>query len=275
MSGMNKSRHIAARDAAVKAALEAGQLIRASAGNLTEGMVREKNVHDLVTEIDEASQELLVKRLLRWDDAAQVLAEEGDLSRGAERVAGLRWIIDPLDGTTNFTHGMPPYAVSIGLEEDGVLVAGVVLDVSRWELFTAVKGEGIFVNGVRAGVSTRTELGESLLVTGFPYRRFEELEAFLALLGNMLQAARGLRRTGAAAVDLAYVACGRFEGFFETGLMPWDLAAGTLLVTEGGGRVTDYSGLPNRLFGRQVLATNGAIHEAMLARVADFKAIRI
>ena len=264
-----------ARDAAVDAALHAGRLIRSSAGRLTDGMVREKRIHDLVTAIDEESQRMLVERLSEWDSTAHILAEEGDLSVGAEHVDGFRWIIDPLDGTTNFTHGMPPYAVSIGLQHEGKMVVGVVLDVSRWELFTAIRGQGVFVNGIRAQVSDRRHLGESLLVTGFPYKRFESLDAFLALLGKMLQVSRGVRRTGAAAVDLAYVACGRFEGFFETGLMPWDLAAGSLLVEEGGGRVTDYAGEPDRLFGRQVLATNGAIHEAMLEIVSEAKEIRI
>ena len=257
-----------ARDVAVDAALQAGQLIRSSVGRLEESMVREKNVHDLVTEVDEASQELLVDRLLRWDTSAHILAEEGDLSEGAEQVDGFRWIIDPLDGTTNFTHGMPPYAVSIGLQHEGRLVMGVVLDVGRWELFTTVRGHGVFVDGVRARVSKRDRLDESLLATGFPYKRFEYIEEFLGLLGNVLKNARGIRRTGAAAVDLAYVACGRYEGFFEMGLNPWDVAAGTLMVEEAGGRVTDYTGRSDRLFGRQILATNGAIHDAMLSIIS-------
>ena len=265
-----------ARDVAVHAALEAGRLIQASAGRVRGGDVREKqHANDLVTAVDLAAQELLVDRLARWDATATVLAEEGDLAEGSERVEGFRWIIDPLDGTTNFTHGMPPYAVSIGLQHDGQTVAGVVLDVSRWELFTVIRGGGVFVNGVRAAVSGRRTLAESLLATGFPYRRFEYVDEFLGLLGAVLQASRGVRRTGAAAVDLACVACGRLEGFFETGLNAWDMAAGALMVEEAGGRVTDYAGRPDVLFGRQILATNGRIHDEMLEKVAAMQDVRI
>ena len=263
-----------ALDVAVNAALQAGQLIRTHAGRIKEDQIRMKNVHDLVTEVDEQSQQLIVASLLDAFPDATILAEEGDVfSKGNEKVEGLRWIIDPIDGTTNFTHGMPPYAVSIGLEDEGELVAGVVLEVGKWELFSAVKGGGLQVNGVRAGVSHTTRISDSLVVTGFPYRKFDHLEAYLSLLGSMLQSARGVRRTGAASVDLAYVAAGRFDGFFETGLMPWDLAAGTLLITEAGGKVTNYKDQSNRLFDKQVLATNGEIHTQMLDLVAEMKDI--
>lgn len=265
-----------ARNLAVEAALKAGHLIRRNAGQLQDGMIREKHIHDLVTEIDEQAQEMIVAHLESWEVPAAFLAEEGDdFSQGREAHQGFRWIIDPIDGTTNFAHGMPPYAVSIGLQHDGEVVAGVVLEVGRWELFTAVKGQGLFVNGVRAHVSHRESLGESLLVTGFPYKIYEHLDDFLVLLRDMLHSARGIRRTGAASVDLAYVACGRFDGFFETGLMPWDLAAGYLLVNEGGGLVTNYRNEINRLFDRQVVATNGRIHEALIEKVACMDHIQI
>lgn len=269
MSTVEISQYERARNLAVEAAIKAGHLIRRNAGQLQEGMIREKHVHDLVTEIDEQAQELIVEHLETWDVPAAVLAEEGDVfSQGQEKHEGFRWIIDPIDGTTNFAHGMPPYAVSIGLQHNGKVVAGVVLEVGRWELFTAVKGQGLFVNGVRARVSHRASLGESLLVTGFPYKMYEHLDDFMVLLRDMLHSARGVRRTGAASVDLAYVACGRFDGFFETGLMPWDLAAGYLLVHEGGGLVTNYRNEANKLFDRQVVATNGRIHEALIEKVA-------
>ncbi len=260
---------------AIDAAVEAGQLIRSHAGKIQGKQIRMKNYHDLVTEIDEQSQQIIVDRLLEAFPNSQVLAEEGDLSKGEEKIEGLRWIIDPIDGTTNFTHGMPPYAVSIGLEDNGVLVAGVVLEVGRWELFTAIKGQGVLVNGIPAAVSQAQTVSDSLVVTGFPYRHFEHLEDFLSLLGGMLKKARGVRRTGAASVDLAYVAVGRFDAFFETGLMPWDLAAGTLLINEAGGKVTNYSNQANKIFDRQVLATNGHIHEEMLRLVTGMKDIRI
>lgn len=268
--------HDKALSAAVHAALEAGQLIRKHAGKINARQIQMKNVHDLVTEIDVQAQHLIVSSLTSAFPDSTVLAEEGDVfSSGNEKVAGLRWIIDPIDGTTNFTHGMPPYAVSIGLEEDGELVAGVVLEVGRWELFTAIRGGGVHVNGVRAGVSRAETLENSLLVTGFPYKRFEYVDDFLALLKDVLQASRGVRRSGAASVDLAYVAAGRFDGFFETGLMPWDLAAGALLVKEAGGLVTNYFNEPDRLFDRQVVATNGRIHDELLAKVARMKEVRV
>ncbi len=268
-------RYQEALDVAVKAATRAGQLIRTHAGRINTNQIRMKNVHDLVTEIDEASQELIVDMLKASFPDAQVMAEEGAFSEGNEKVAGWRWIIDPIDGTTNFTHGMPPYAVSIGLEDDGELVAGVVLEVGRWELFTAIKGGGLHVNGVRNQVSKTQNLSDALIVTGFPYRYFDHLEAYLALLGDMLKGARGVRRTGSASVDLAYVAAGRFDGFFETGLMPWDLAAGVLLIKEAGGRVSNYANKPDGLFEKQILATNGLIHDEMLALVAQMKDIRL
>ncbi len=268
--------HDEALNVAIKAALEAGQLIRTHAGRINNGQIRMKNVHDLVTEIDVQSQQIIVDILLGAFPQSSILAEEGDIfSDGDEQVEGLRWIVDPIDGTTNFTHGMPPYAVSIGLEEDGELIVGVVLEVGRWELFTAVKGGGMYVNGVQATVSKAADLADSLLVTGFPYKHFEHLDDFLALLKGLLQDARGVRRTGAASVDLAYVAAGRFDGFFETGLMPWDLAAGTLLITEAGGKVTNYRNKENKLFDRQVVATNGNIHEAILAHVQVMQNVRV
>ncbi len=264
-----------ALNAMVHAAIEAGQLIRAHAGKINNLQIQMKDLHDLVTEIDVQSQHLIVSSLTAAFPDSTVLAEEGELATGEVKVAGLRWIIDPVDGTTNFAHGKPPYAVSIGLEDDGELVAGVVLEISHWELFSAMKGGGLQVNGVRAGVSKAASLGESLLVTGFPYKRFEHLDEYMSLLSKVLQVCRGVRRSGAASVDLAYVAAGRFDGFFETGLMPWDLAAGALLVKEAGGTVTNYHNQPDRLFDRQVLATNGKIHAELLKYVEEMKGIAV
>ncbi len=265
-------RYRAARDVAVQAALEAGRLIGPSAGRLEGGDVREKELHDLVTVVDEAAQEMIFTRLLDAFPDSAVLGEEGtDLAAAAREVEGWRWIVDPVDGTTNFAHGVPPYAVSIGLQDNGRPVVGVVLEVSRNELFTAVEGEGLFVNGRRAGVSASATLDESLLVTGFPYKRFDHTETFLAILGTFLRRSRGVRRTGSAATDLAYVAAGRFDAFFETGLMPWDLAAGVVLVQEGGGLATNYRGEAGRLFDRQVVASNGLIHHDLLAVLDEVK----
>ncbi len=262
MSIVENLQYERARNLAVEAAIKAGHLIRRNAGRLQDGMIREKNIHDLVTEVDEKAQEIIVEQLLTWDVPADILAEEGDVfSQGQEAHEGFRWIIDPIDGTTNFAHGMPPYAVSIGLQHNGEVVAGVVLEVGRWELFTAIKGQGLFVNAVRAQVSHRELLGESLLVTGFPYKIYEHLDDFLVLLRDMLHSARGIRRTGAASVDLAYVACGRFEAFYEYSLNAWDIAAGVLLVEEAGGKVTDFNGGEDYLFGGRLISSNGSVHE--------------
>ena len=252
-----------ARDVAAEAALEAGHLIRTWAGRISD--VREKGKHDLVTEIDEEAQRIILRRLKADFPDYDVLAEEGaDLEALASATQGYRWIIDPIDGTTNFLHGVPPYAVSIALQRGTEVVVGVVLDVARGELFTAVRGGGLYVNGVRAGVSAAATLKDSLLSTGFPYRSFGHVDAYLRAMRRFMHETQAIRRHGAASVDLAYVACGRFDGFFETGLWPWDVAAGLLLIEEGGGRVTDYRDAPNPVFSSQLLASNGQIHAAML-----------
>jgi myo-inositol-1(or 4)-monophosphatase len=255
-----------ARDAAVQTAWEAAQLIRRHAGRIPEADVHEKGVHDLVTQVDEQAQSLIVEALGRSFPGFEVLAEEGAAATADRADAdGYRWIIDPIDGTTNFTRGVPPYAVSIALQHRHDVVVGVVLDVAHGDLFTAVRGGGAYHNGRPVGVSRRSALDRSLLATGFPYRAYGHIDLYLDVFKQFTTAARGIRRPGAASVDLAYVACGRFDGFFETGLSPWDVAAGLLLVEEAGGRVTDYRDTPCPLFARQVLATNGHLHDAMLA----------
>jgi myo-inositol-1(or 4)-monophosphatase len=262
------------RDAAVEAARAAARLIRARAGRLGHGAVRDKGVHDLVTEVDEEAQRLIIEILKDAFPDYGVLAEEGaDDGVPATAGDGHRWIIDPIDGTTNFTHGVPPYAVSIALQHGEEMVVGVVLNAAHEELFTAIRGRGAYANGARIRVSETEKLDRSLLTTGFPYRAFGHVDAYLELLRYLFQAARGIRRPGVASIDLAYVACGRFDGFFETGLNPWDIAAGLLLVEEAGGRVTDYKGAGNPSFTHQVLATNGHIHGAMLEAVAGMRDI--
>ena len=274
---MNKiDYHTQALDTAIEAARIAGRLIRDSAGNLSKSAIREKNLHDIVTEMDLRSQELIVEKLRPWNEDASFLAEEGDLNRvETEGGVGYRWIIDPIDGTTNFTHGFPPYSVSIGLECDGELVVGVVLEVSRWEFFTAIKGQGMRINGIRGSVSKTSSFSESLLVTGLPFKEFSYVDTFQTMLKGIMQEAQGVRRTGSAAADLAYVAAGRLEGFFETGINAWDLAAGVLLVNEAGGKMTNYSGEVDRIYDGQVVATNGLIHDKLLEHVEVMKAVRI
>ena len=251
-------------DLAVRAAREAGELIASRAGAIDASAIREKGLNDLVTDVDEAAQRLIIRTLRETFPEYAFLAEEGDEFALDGHYEGHRWIIDPIDGTTNFMHGVPPYAVSIGLQHEEEMVLGVVLDVSRDELFTAVRGNGLFLNGERRHVSRTPELGRSLITTGFPYRAVGHIDVYLRVLSEFMRKSQGVRRPGSAAVDLAYVAAGRFDGFFETGLKPWDVAAGLVLVEEGGGRVTDYRDEPNPLFVEQMIASNGLIHGEML-----------
>jgi myo-inositol-1(or 4)-monophosphatase len=260
----------------VRAARRGAQRIREQAGQLDR--VRAKGRNDFVTATDEAAQEAIVAALHDATPGVPVLAEEGtSLDAVPTAVEGRRWIVDPLDGTTNFMQQVPPYAVSIALQEDDAIVVGVVLDVTHDELFTAVAGHGLQRNGAPAGVSDRDAAEDAFVATGFPYRHFEHTEQYLDVLEDMLRRTRGVRRHGAAAVDLARLACGRFDAFFETGLSPWDVAAGALLVREGGGRVTDYdeTGGLTPVFERQVCATNGPLHAFLLDHLAPMQEIRL
>jgi myo-inositol-1(or 4)-monophosphatase len=264
-----------ARDAAINAALRAGRVIRQHAGTVHQEVVREKGIHDLVTVVDEQVQQQIVEDLHAALPEAAILAEEGDEHSREATDTAWRWIVDPIDGTTNFAHGVPPYAVSIALEYDGRIVVGVVYDAARDDLFTAIRGEGAYANGVRMMVSRRDALNDCLLTTGFPYRSFGHIDAYLEVLEGFFQTTRGIRRPGVASVDLAYVAWGRFDAFFETGLSPWDVAAGMLLVEEAGGVVTDYTDGPSPVFARQILASNGLIHPDMLEALRPMKDITL
>lgn len=259
---------------AVRAARHAADLIRDRAGELDQ--VRAKRTNDFVTVTDEAAQERILDVLPT--STIGVLAEEGSEDDDPEvRIEGRRWIVDPIDGTTNFIQQVPPYAVSIALQDEDEITVGVVLDVPHDELFTAVAGHGVQLDGHPIQVANTAEFDDAFLATGFPYRRFEHTEQYLDVLDTILRTSRSVRRHGAAAVDLARLACGRFDGFFETGLRPWDVAAGALLVREAGGRLTDYrdTGGLTPLFSQQVCATNGSIHETLLTRVSSMKDVRL
>jgi myo-inositol-1(or 4)-monophosphatase len=261
--------------AAVRAARRGAEIIREHAGRLDD--VRAKGINDFVTATDEAAQDAIVETLREGSDAT-IIAEEGaDLDAHSTTADGRRWIVDPLDGTTNFMQQVPPYAVSVALQETDRIVVGVVLDITHDELFTAVAGHGLQLNGQSVGVTQTEDFSDAFVATGFPYRRFEHTEQYLAVLERVIRNTRGVRRHGSAAVDLARLACGRFDGFFETGLRPWDVAAGTLLVREGGGRITDYrnTGGLAPLFDQQVCATNGLLHDSLLDCVASMKDVRL
>ena len=251
---------------AIEAAQEAGLLLMERLGH--EHKVEHKGVVDLVTEADKASERFLVERLHAVLPEATILAEEGS---GTDRAKGLRWIVDPLDGTTNYAHGYPVFSVSIALEQDGAVVLGVVLDPTRNECFTAIGGKGAFLNGQPIHVSSTEDLGAALLVTGFPYDVRTTERDNLTQFRRFLKTAQGIRRGGSAALDLCYVAAGRFDGFWEESLSPWDMAAGVLIVQESKGRVTGYLGGAPDIESGHILATNGRIHEAMQAILVEIE----
>lgn len=263
--------YIAERDAAVEAAVRAASSIRQSAGRLASGEVMNKGVHDLVTVADLEAQKRIVSFLGDAFPAYGFLAEEETEESRSYDERGYMWIIDPIDGTTNFTHGLPPYAISIGLRHKGRMVVGVVLEIARNELFTATLDGGSYLNGKRIQIRPEIQLERALVTTGFPYREFHYLDDYLAVLSDFMRSTQGVRRPGASSVDLAYLSAGRFDGFFELGLSPWDVAAGSLIVQEAGGRVTDFSGGDNFLFGGQLLASNGVLHDQMLSKVSALR----
>ena len=223
---------------AVKAARRAGNIINRATRNLDVLTVRTKSAHDFVSEVDHEAEHSIVELLRTAYPEHAILAEEGGASGHSDYV----WVIDPLDGTTNFLHGFPQYAVSIALMHRGVLNQAVVYDPTRNDLFTASRGRGAFLNDQRIRVSRRVRLGDALIGTGFPFRRFHHIDVYLAILREVMQKAPGVRRPGAASLDLAYVAAGRLDGFWEFGLSPWDMAAGALLILEAGGLVGDLEG---------------------------------
>ena len=223
---------------AVRAARRAATVIQRASNNLDLITPEKKGHNDFVSEVDRAAEQAIIDTILEAYPNHAILAEESGARGNSEYV----WIIDPLDGTTNFLHGFPQYAISIALEHKGVITQAVVYDPNRNDLFTATRGVGAFLNDRRIRVSKVRELSDALVGTGFPYTRFENLETYLNIFRDMAQKAAGVRRPGAASLDLAYVACGRFDGFFEFDLKLHDIAAGTLIVQEAGGLVTDLNG---------------------------------
>lgn len=271
---------------AVRAARAAAGVIRDAAGSfdhpkaIDAGAVEDKGINDFVTDTDRAAQEAVIEVLEDGTPGVDILAEEGETGAlDADAWAGDRWIVDPIDGTTNFMHRLPPYAVSIALQDGDVLRAGVVLDVSHGVLYTAVAGHGLQRNGRPDGVTATHTFADAFLATGFPYRRFEHTEVYLDVLAHFIRTTQGLRRHGSAAIDCARTACGRFDGFYETGLKPWDVAAGVLLIREGGGRVTTYDGRGGLapVYDRQICASNDqdAIHEGLLDGLRPMQDIRL
>jgi myo-inositol-1(or 4)-monophosphatase len=252
-------------DVAINAAQQAGAFLKERMGKVRVIETKGGNVRDLVSEIDRASEQLIIGIITSRYPHHAILAEE---SGGGVHAADYRWVIDPLDGTINYIHGVPVFCVTIAIEKKGEIVAGVVYDPNLKELFTAEKGSGAFLNGKRLQVSYTHDLISSLLVTGFPYDIARNPDHAVEHFVHFLPEARGIRRLGSAALDLSYVAAGRFDGFWEVSLNPWDMAAGSLFVLEAGGKVTDFSGNPASIYKKQIVASNVAIHEAMLKVLA-------
>ena len=245
-------------------ARNAGQFMAEERKNFNDSMVENKGIHDLVSYVDKASEKLIIEQLQKLLPESGFIAEEGTTDIHGER---FNWVIDPLDGTTNFVQGVPVYAVSIGLLDGDELVLGVVYEVGRDECFYAWKNGGAYLNGQPVRVSKRGDIHEALLATGFPYSDFSRMDEYMEFLKWTMKNARGVRRLGSAATDLVYVACGRFDGFWEYDLKPWDVAAGIVIVKEAGGVVTDYKGGTDYLFGREIVATNGLIDKLILDRI--------
>jgi myo-inositol-1(or 4)-monophosphatase len=252
---------------AIQTARDAGSILAERFGRKIE--ISNKSEIDLVTESDLASERLIIDRIKTYYPRHAILAEESGASEPVdrERPSEWRWIIDPLDGTTNYAHGYPCFCVSIALECKGRMELGVIYDPMRDEMFTAERGQGAALNGRGIRVSPTPTLASALLCTGFPYDVRERSE-FARHFANFIMSAQGVRRDGAAALDLAYVAAGRFDGFWEEGLKPWDVAAGALIIEEAGGRVSNYANGPMDIFRPPILASNGLIHEAMMSVLA-------
>ncbi len=252
-------------DIAIRAAKEAGQFLKESVGKVKNVEMKKGEERNLVSEIDKGSEAKIIEIIKGHFPNHGILAEE---SGGSSLTEEYRWIIDPLDGTTNFLHAVPIFSVTIAVEHRGTVIAGVTYDPNLDELFTAEKGGGAYLNGNKLKVSRASEMINSLFVTGFPYDIENNPDHPAEHFVNFLAATQGLRRLGSAALDLAYVASGRFDGFWEVALNPWDMAAGVLFVHEAGGQTTDFRGAVVDIYKKQVLATNGLVHQAALKTLA-------
>ncbi len=254
---------------AVKAARAAGSIINRAALDLEVLRVGTKGPNDYVSEVDQAAETAIIDVLLDAYPGHGILAEESGRERGAKD-SEFTWIIDPLDGTTNFLHGFPVYCVSIALAHRGVVQQAVVYDPTRNDLFFASRGRGAFLNDRRLRVSKRTRISDSLIGTGFPFRKGDNFKRYVKMFEEVMQSCAGLRRPGAAALDLCYVAAGYYDGFFETGLNPWDIAAGSLIITEAGGLIGNFTGESDFLYQREVVAGNPKVYGQLVQILAPY-----
>ena len=245
---------------------ETGHFIRNERKTFSVSKVEYKGLNDLVSYVDKTSEQQLVQALGNLLPGSGFITEE---NTDNTRSDNFTWIIDPLDGTTNFVHGVPCFCISVALMQKEKVVLGVVYEINLDECFYAFDNGGAYLNGNRISVSAVSGLKASLLATGFPYSDYKRMKPYMEVFGYCMYHTHGLRRLGSAAVDLAYVACGRFEGFYEYGLNAWDVAAGAFIVSEAGGEVSDFSGGKNFIFGREIIATNDSIHTEFLGVVKE------
>lgn len=255
---------------AIKAARRGAAIINRASFDLDRVKVTEKNPNDFVTEVDQAAEQAIIEVLKTAYPDHAILAEESGASANLHDDNENFWIIDPLDGTTNFIHGFPQYCVSIALQQRGQITQAVVYDPTRNDLFTATKGSGAYLNEKRIRVTKRDKIADALIGTGFPYRATDNIDEYLKMFKIMTQSCAGLRRPGSAALDLAYVACGRLDGFFEKGLQPWDMAAGSLLITESGGIMGTFEGESDYLYKGDVLAGTPKVFAQMVSLLSPF-----
>ncbi len=244
-----------------------GKMLKEELSKFSMDAVETKGHHDFVSYVDKNTENMLIKELGKILPEAGFIAEENQELKRSER---FNWVIDPLDGTTNFIHGIPVFSISIALLDGDEVISGVVHEANLEECFYAWKGSKAFLNGQEISVSKAAKISDSLLATGFPYADYSLLEPYMKIFTHLLRNSHGVRRLGSAAVDLAYVACGRFEGFYEYGLNAWDVTAGTLIVKQAGGKVSDFKGGKDYIFGKELLATNTLIHHEFLTELKKY-----
>ncbi|MEI8201795.1 MAG: inositol monophosphatase family protein [Bacteroidota bacterium] len=245
----------------IKVCRSTAEFIKAEANKIRQSDIETKGKHDYVTYVDKTSEKMLLEVLQKLLPEAGFIAEENTLNTRGEEY---NWIVDPLDGTTNFIHGVPCYCISVALANKEEVILGVIYEINLQECFYAWKSGGAFLNGNKIKVSQTKLMDESLFATGFPYYDYHWLDEYIELFKYMMIHTRGVRRLGSAAADMAYVACGRFDGFYEYGLKPWDVAAGICLIKEAGGKVADFAGGDNYLFGGELVSTNSHIFDSMV-----------
>jgi myo-inositol-1(or 4)-monophosphatase len=258
-------------ESVIAIAKDAGSYIRGQLNQIAMSSVEKKGKQNFVTAVDKATEELIVRKLEQLLPEAGFITEEGTTSKTGARFT---WVIDPLDGTTNFIHGAPPVAVSIALVENNQPVLGVVYEIFLDECFYAWKGSKAYLNGQEIHVSVADKVSDSLIATGFPYHNFDRIDPYMESLIYFFTHTHGVRRLGSAATDLAYVACGRYDGFYEYNLQPWDVAAGALIIRQAGGRATDFKGKDDFLFSHEIVASNARVYDDFLSQVGGFMNIK-